>query len=105
MNGLIPVIVQDACSGAVLMLGYMNHEALAATEATGQVTFWSRSRGRLWTKGETSGHTIAVASVTADCDRDALLVLGRPAGPVCHTGARDCFLGQPPTRAARLAFL
>jgi phosphoribosyl-ATP pyrophosphohydrolase/phosphoribosyl-AMP cyclohydrolase len=104
-DGLLPAIVQHADSGAVLMLGYMNREALARTLAGGEVTFYSRSRGRLWTKGETSGNTIAVTAVTPDCDRDTLLVLGRPAGPVCHTGAADCFHGQPPALATRLEFL
>ncbi|MBS0374850.1 MAG: bifunctional phosphoribosyl-AMP cyclohydrolase/phosphoribosyl-ATP diphosphatase HisIE [Proteobacteria bacterium] len=104
-GGLLPAIVQHADTGTVLMLGYMNREALAETLACGQVTFFSRSRGRLWRKGETSGNTIAVAALTADCDRDTLLVLGRPAGPVCHTGAADCFHGQPPPLATRLEFL
>ena len=103
--GLVPAIVQHADSGSVLMLGYMNREALEKTLRERRVTFYSRSRGRLWTKGESSGNFIAVEAVTADCDRDALLVLGRPAGPVCHTGAADCFHGQPPSRATELAFL
>jgi phosphoribosyl-ATP pyrophosphohydrolase/phosphoribosyl-AMP cyclohydrolase len=103
--GLLPAIVQHADTGTVLMLGYMNAEALAATLRERRVTFFSRTRGRLWTKGESSGNHIAVEAVTADCDSDALLVLGRPAGPVCHTGAADCFHGQPPTLATELAFL
>jgi len=104
-DGLLPAIVQHADSGTVLMLGYMNRESLAATLSTGQVTFYSRSRARLWTKGETSGNTISVGAVTMDCDRDTLLVLGRPQGPVCHTGAATCFHGQPASAATELAFL
>jgi len=103
--GLLPAIVQHADSGSVLMLGYMNRDALAATLQTGQVTFYSRSRARLWTKGETSGNTIELRAVTMDCDRDTLLVLGRPHGPVCHTGAATCFHDQPATAATGLAFL
>ncbi|MDE2305743.1 MAG: bifunctional phosphoribosyl-AMP cyclohydrolase/phosphoribosyl-ATP diphosphatase HisIE [Gammaproteobacteria bacterium] len=90
-GGLLPAIVQHADSGTVLMLGYMNREALAATERTGLVTFWSRSRGRLWTKGETSGHVLALRGIAADCDRDALLVTAVPSGPVCHLGTPSCW--------------
>jgi phosphoribosyl-AMP cyclohydrolase / phosphoribosyl-ATP pyrophosphohydrolase len=104
-DGLLPAIVQHAVSGTVLMLGFMNREALRTTLADKRVTFWSRTRQRLWTKGETSGHWIEADSVTMDCDRDTLLVLGRPAGPVCHTGAPDCFPGRPDTAAPELAFL
>ncbi len=104
-DGLLPAIVQDARSGAVLMLGFMNRDALRTTLAEKRVTFWSRTRQRLWTKGETSGHWIEADSVTMDCDRDTLLVIGRPAGPVCHTGAPDCFPGRPDTVATELAFL
>lgn len=103
--GLLPAIVQHADTGAVLMLGFMNREALEATLKERRVTFYSRTRGRLWTKGESSGNTITVEAVTPDCDRDTLLVLGRPHGPVCHTGAADCFHGQPPALATQLAFL
>lgn len=103
--GLLPAIVQHADTGTVLMLGFMNREALTATLRERRVTFYSRTRARLWTKGETSGNYIAVEAVTADCDRDSLLVLGRPAGPVCHTGAADCFHGQPPALATELEFL
>jgi phosphoribosyl-AMP cyclohydrolase / phosphoribosyl-ATP pyrophosphohydrolase len=105
-SGLLPAIVQDASSGAVLMLGYMNREALAQTRASGRVTFWSRSKRRLWTKGETSGHFLELRSITADCDGDTLLLLVRPQGPACHEGTATCF-GQSPPRAAaeRLAFL
>ena len=104
-DGLLPAVVQHAVTGTVLMLGFMNRDALGATLKEKRVTFFSRTRGRLWTKGETSGNFIAVDSVTADCDRDALLVIGRPQGPVCHTGAADCFHDQPPTLATELAFL
>ena len=106
MGGLIPAIVQDADSGAVLMLGYMNPEALAATQATGRVTFWSRSKGRLWTKGESSGHFLEVESIAADCDRDTLLILARPLGPACHLGTATCWgEAAPQSRAERLEFL
>jgi phosphoribosyl-ATP pyrophosphohydrolase/phosphoribosyl-AMP cyclohydrolase len=91
MNGLAPAVVQDAGSGAVLMLGYMNREALAATANTGRVTFWSRSKGRVWTKGETSGHFLDVRSIAVDCDRDTLLILAEPCGPACHLGTTTCW--------------
>jgi phosphoribosyl-AMP cyclohydrolase / phosphoribosyl-ATP pyrophosphohydrolase len=105
-GGLLPAVVQDALSGAVLMLGYMNREALAATQACGRVTFWSRSKQRLWTKGESSGNFLELAEITADCDNDTLLILARAAGPACHLGTRSCF-GEAPPRAAvePLAFL
>ena len=90
-NGLLPAIVQDANSGKVLMLGYMNEEACAHTLATGKVTFYSRSKQRLWTKGETSGNYLLFVEMLADCDRDALLVKANPVGPACHTGADTCF--------------
>jgi phosphoribosyl-ATP pyrophosphohydrolase/phosphoribosyl-AMP cyclohydrolase len=83
--------VQDAATGAVLMLAWMNAEALRLTRETGVVHFWSRSRGALWKKGETSGNTLAVVELRLDCDRDAILVRARPAGPACHTGATTCF--------------
>jgi phosphoribosyl-AMP cyclohydrolase / phosphoribosyl-ATP pyrophosphohydrolase len=103
--GLLPAIVQHASSGAVLMLGYMNREALAATESSGRVTFWSRRKQRLWTKGETSGNYLALRSVTADCDGDTLLVLADPHGPTCHEGTATCFGAAPPRAfAERLAF-
>jgi phosphoribosyl-ATP pyrophosphohydrolase/phosphoribosyl-AMP cyclohydrolase len=105
-DGLVPAIVQDAAGGAVLMLGYMNREALAATRASGRVTFWSRSKGKLWTKGETSGNYLEVRSMAADCDGDTLLILARPAGPACHLGTRTCFGANPPRAAAeQLTFL
>src|SRR5271163_2581899 len=106
LNGLAPAIVQDASSGAVLMLGYMNREALAATTATGRVTFWSRSRGRLWTKGETSAHFLDVRSVAVDCDRDTLLIMAEPKGPACHLGTATCWGREAPRSAAQqMAFL
>jgi phosphoribosyl-ATP pyrophosphohydrolase/phosphoribosyl-AMP cyclohydrolase len=104
-DGLLPAIVQHADTGAVLMLGFMNRQALMLTIAEGRVTFFSRRNQRLWTKGETSGYFIAVESVTADCDRDTLLVLGRPAGPVCHTGSESCFAVRAEPRPAPLSFL
>lgn len=88
---LVPAIVQDADTQTVLMLGFMNAEALTLTRETGRVTFYSRSRQQLWTKGETSGNFLDVVSITADCDEDTLLITARPAGPVCHTGAGSCF--------------
>ena len=90
-DGLLPVIVQDACTLKVLMLGYMNEEAFEKTEAEGRVTFWSRSKGRLWTKGETSGNFLTVKEMYADCDADTLLVKAIPAGPTCHRGTTACF--------------
>jgi phosphoribosyl-ATP pyrophosphohydrolase/phosphoribosyl-AMP cyclohydrolase len=103
-NGLIPAIVQHARTGEVLMLGYMNEEALRLTHETGLVTFWSRSRQSIWRKGETSGNLLHLASLRQDCDGDALLVLAEPAGPTCHTGERSCFhrddAGDPATAAA-----
>ena len=89
--GLVPAIVQDAASGAVLMLGYMNRESLEITLEEGLVTFWSRSRGELWRKGDTSGNRLELVAVAADCDSDALLVTARPTGPTCHTGEQSCF--------------
>ncbi|HEI8865668.1 bifunctional phosphoribosyl-AMP cyclohydrolase/phosphoribosyl-ATP diphosphatase HisIE [Serratia sp. AKBS12] len=88
---LLPAIVQHAVSGEVLMLGYMNQEALAATEQSGKVTFFSRSKQRLWTKGESSGHFLNVVSITPDCDNDTLLILAKPIGPTCHLGNSSCF--------------
>ncbi len=90
-DGLLPVIVQHWLSGEVLMLGYMNADALVKTQASGQVTFFSRSKQRLWTKGETSGHVLALKSVRMDCDADTLLVLAEPHGPTCHKGTSSCF--------------
>lgn len=90
-SGLVPAIVQDARSGRVLMLGYMNRAAVARSRETGRVTFYSRSRERLWTKGETSGNWLELIELRPDCDRDALLVRAIPHGPTCHTGAPSCF--------------
>ena len=90
-DGLLPAIVQHWRSGAVLMLGYMNAEALAQTQQTGKVTFYSRSKQRLWTKGETSGHFLLLKSLRADCDNDTILVQAEPIGPTCHKGTQSCF--------------
>lgn len=90
-GGLVPAIVQDADTLQVLMLGYMNADALAKTKETGLVTFYSRSRKTLWTKGETSGNTLALVSLQEDCDADTLLVMARPSGPTCHEGTVSCF--------------
>lgn len=90
-DGLVPAIVQDAVTGFVLMLGFMNAVSLEMTRSSGRVTFFSRSRQCLWTKGETSGNFLDVVSVTADCDGDTLLIRAVPNGPVCHTGAATCF--------------
>lgn len=89
--GLIPAIAQDAESGAVLMMAWMNAEAVARTLDSGRVTYWSRSRQAFWVKGESSGHTQALVEMRIDCDRDCLLVLVRQTGPACHTGRRSCF--------------
>ena len=91
MDGLLPAIVQEADSGEVRMLGYMDRAALDATLADGLVTFFSRSKNRLWRKGETSGNTLALVDMTTDCDSDALLVIARPDGPTCHIGTTSCF--------------
>ncbi|MBQ2311192.1 MAG: bifunctional phosphoribosyl-AMP cyclohydrolase/phosphoribosyl-ATP diphosphatase HisIE [Firmicutes bacterium] len=90
-NGLVPAVVTDAASGKVLMLAYMNEESLKKTIQTGLATFWSRSRQELWTKGETSGNYMHVVSITADCDRDSLVIKARPDGPACHLGTESCF--------------
>jgi phosphoribosyl-ATP pyrophosphohydrolase/phosphoribosyl-AMP cyclohydrolase len=104
-GGLLPAVVQDVRTGAVLMLGYMNREALAATRARRRVVFWSRSKQRLWEKGETSGHTLGLVDLIADCDRDTLLVLAEPQGPACHLGTRTCFGEGPHSRVEPLSFL
>jgi len=92
LDGLIPAIVQDARTGEVLMLGFMNEEAFAETRSTGAVTFFSRSRGKLWRKGEQSGHVLRVREIRVDCDLDTILVRVDPVGPgVCHEGYRSCF--------------
>jgi phosphoribosyl-AMP cyclohydrolase len=90
-QGLIPAVAQDAESGEVLMVAWMNAEALRLTRATGEAHFWSRSRGELWHKGATSGNVLRVAEIRVDCDADTLLLRVNPAGPACHTGARSCF--------------
>ncbi|MEI7367977.1 bifunctional phosphoribosyl-AMP cyclohydrolase/phosphoribosyl-ATP diphosphatase HisIE [Pectobacterium sp. 1950-15] len=90
-DGMLPVVVQHAVSGEVLMLGYMNQDALQATEKSGKVTFFSRTKQRLWTKGESSGHFLNVVSITPDCDNDTLLILVNPIGPTCHLGTSSCF--------------
>jgi phosphoribosyl-AMP cyclohydrolase / phosphoribosyl-ATP pyrophosphohydrolase len=90
-DGLIPAIVQDARTGRVLMQGYMNEAALQQTRSTGKVTFFSRSKQRLWTKGESSGHFLSVQDILSDCDQDSLLIKATPDGPTCHTGADTCW--------------
>ena len=91
MDGLVPAIIQDSRTLKVLMLGFMNKEAYDKTVETGKVTFWSRTKQRLWTKGETSGNTLTVVDIKADCDNDTLLIKAIPAGPVCHTGSDTCW--------------
>lgn len=92
LNGLVPAIIQDAGTRDVLMVGFMNDEAFAKTRETGSVVFFSRSRNRLWLKGESSGHKLQVVSISTDCDRDALLICVKPLGPgVCHEGYESCF--------------
>lgn len=90
-DGLVPVVIQDGQTLEVLMLGYMNAEALAKTQSEGKVTFFSRSKNRLWTKGEESGNFLTVKSLALDCDNDTILIKATPAGPTCHTGSRSCF--------------
>lgn len=94
MNGLVPAIIQDNYTQKVLMLGFMNEEAYNKTVETGKVTFFSRTKNRLWTKGEESGNFLHVVSIAADCDNDTLLIKVNPAGPVCHTGADTCWGGK-----------
>jgi phosphoribosyl-AMP cyclohydrolase / phosphoribosyl-ATP pyrophosphohydrolase len=102
-DGLVPAVVQDALDGRVLMVAWMGAEALAATIATGEVHFHSRSRDRLWRKGETSGHVLRLVDIAADCDGDALLVTVEPVGPTCHRGTRSCFdpAGAPAGRTTQ----
>lgn len=104
-GGLLPAIIQHVHTGQVLMLGYMNEEAAEVTVTSGKVTFYSRSKKRLWTKGETSGNHLTFCSAMLDCDRDAILVQAIPAGPVCHTGARTCFTDDLPATAGFLGHL
>lgn len=91
MNGLVPAVVQDVSTREVLMMGFMNREALVRTLEDGKATFWTRTKNRFWTKGETSGNFLMVEEVRSDCDNDSILVLARPAGPTCHTNERSCF--------------
>ena len=104
-GGLVPAIVQDAKTEQVLMLGYMNEASLAKTQETGLVTFYSRSRKELWTKGETSGNTLKLQSITVDCDHDTLLVRATPTGPTCHGGTTSCFGDKGPEGLGFLAYL
>jgi len=101
-NKLTPAIIQDARTGEVLTLAYMNDESLQRTRDTGETWLWSRSRNELWHKGATSGNTQRVVAISEDCDRDALVVSVIPNGPACHTGARSCFTGVPPRALDRL---
>lgn len=104
-DGLIPAIVQHAATGQVLMLGYMNRDSLLATVQSGNVTFFSRSKGRLWVKGESSGHFLKLVSMVPDCDDDTLLVLANPIGPTCHEGTQSCFGDTVGSKAQHLSFL
>ena len=97
LNGLVPAVIQDSVSLQVLMVGFMNEEAFEKTRKEGKVTFFSRSKNRLWTKGETSGNFLFVKEITTDCDDDAILIKAEPAGPVCHTGKKSCF-GEEATK-------
>jgi len=105
LDGLIPAVVQDAASSEVLMVGFMNEDAWAITQATGYVTFFSRTRNTLWTKGETSGNRLAVRQLLIDCDEDTVLIkaVRQGDGNVCHTGARSCFFTEVPVTSARRA--
>ena len=103
LNGLVPAVVQDNLSGKVLMVGFMNQEALRKTNEAGKVTFFSRTKNRLWTKGEESGNFLNVVSILVDCDNDTLLIKANPVGPVCHTGADTCF--SEINKGAEIAFL
>ncbi len=105
MGGLVPAIIQDAVTAKVLMLGFMNEEALRKTQETGKVTFYSRTRQRLWTKGEESGNFLHVVSIQNDCDNDTLLIKVHPAGPVCHTGADTCWGEKNEAGMAFLGYL
>ncbi|MDD6788384.1 MAG: bifunctional phosphoribosyl-AMP cyclohydrolase/phosphoribosyl-ATP diphosphatase HisIE [Bacteroidales bacterium] len=100
MDGLVPAIIQDAQTDKVLMLGFMNEEAYKKTVETGKVTFWSRTRNTLWTKGETSGNFLNVVEILNDCDQDTLLIKANPVGPVCHTGADTCWNEKNPHKRA-----
>jgi len=104
-DGLVPAIVQDANSGTVLMLGYMNREALEQTLARKRAVFFSRSKQRLWEKGETTGHALEVVDIALDCDADTLLITAHPRGPTCHNGTLSCFGDEPRNTAGDIAFL
>lgn len=104
-DGLVPAIIQDARTEQVLMLGYMNEASLTKTQETGLVTFYSRSRKTLWTKGETSGNTLELKSIKLDCDKDTLLIHARPNGPTCHEGTISCFGDKGPEGLGFLAYL
>ena len=105
-NGLVPAIIQDAKTKAVLMLGYMNEEAFAKTKESGKVTFFSRTKNRLWTKGEESGNFLNVVEIKIDCDSDALLIKANPVGPTCHTGTDTCWAEKSETSPTEfLAYL
>jgi phosphoribosyl-ATP pyrophosphohydrolase/phosphoribosyl-AMP cyclohydrolase len=104
-DGLLPAVIQDARTGQVLMLGFMNEEALQLTLERKRVTFFSRTKNRLWTKGETSQHYLDVVSIAADCDNDALLITAHPHGPTCHTGANSCFAEGASGATNEFAFL
>lgn len=104
-EGLVPAIVQDASTGAVLMLGYMNREALEQTISRGRAVFFSRSKQRLWEKGETTGHSLDVVDLALDCDQDTVLVTANPRGPACHNGTLTCFGDQARSAASRISFL
>jgi phosphoribosyl-ATP pyrophosphohydrolase/phosphoribosyl-AMP cyclohydrolase len=104
-DGLVPAIVQDADTGAVLMMAYMNREALEQTLARKRAVFFSRSKQRLWEKGETTGHALDLVDIALDCDADTLLVTARPRGPACHNGTLTCFGDEPRTAATSIAFL
>lgn len=105
MAGLLPCIVQDATSGQVLMQGYMDQQAISATLTSGKVTFYSRSKQRVWCKGETSGHTLDVVELVADCDLDSILALAHPNGPTCHQGTQSCWLPDKPPTVSELSEL
>jgi phosphoribosyl-ATP pyrophosphohydrolase/phosphoribosyl-AMP cyclohydrolase len=104
-DGLVPAIVQDADTGAVLMLAYMNTQALDETLKRRRAVFYSRSKQRLWEKGETTGHTLDLVDVALDCDNDTLLLTARPRGPACHNGTLTCFGNEPRSAATRIGFL
>lgn len=104
-DGLLPAVAQDSRDGRVLMVGFVNREALAATIASGRATFWSRTRQQLWTKGETSGHFLQVRGLALDCDRDTILMQVVPVGPVCHLGTPTCFPAAAPAASESISFL